>query len=66
VSLRARTLREQGPGAATDELTILEDADALATVLRETFGVDPDALGPQRLARLWEKAEAQHAAHIAS
>jgi N-hydroxyarylamine O-acetyltransferase len=65
VSLRARTLREEGPGAADDQ-TVLDDADSWASALRERFGIDPDALGPERLARLWEKVDAQHEAFLAS
>jgi N-hydroxyarylamine O-acetyltransferase len=64
VSLRARTLREQGPGA-TGGREVLDDADSFADALRERFGIDPDTLGSQRIARLWEKAEAQHEAFLA-
>ena len=63
VSLRARTLREQGPGA-DDDVEILADADALGDALRARFGIDPDALGPERLDRLWARAEAQHRVHL--
>ena len=63
VSLRARTLREQGPGA-DDGAEILADAVSLGEALRERFGIDPDALGPERLDRLWARAEAQHRVHL--
>lgn len=63
VSLRARTLREQGPGA-DDDVEILADADALGDALRARFGIDPDALGPERLDRLWARAEVQHRVHL--
>lgn len=63
VSLRARTLREQGPGA-DDDVEILADADALGDALRARFGIDPDALGPARLDRLWARAEVQHRVHL--
>jgi N-hydroxyarylamine O-acetyltransferase len=61
VTLRARTFFVDGPG--TRERRLLADADALAVTLRDAFGIDPDALGPDRLARLWAKASEQHAAH---
>ena len=47
VSLRGRTLREQGPGA-DDDVEILADADALGDALRARFGIDPDARGAPR------------------
>jgi N-hydroxyarylamine O-acetyltransferase len=65
VSLRARTLREIGP-AASDERVVIDDSDAWTTALQERFGVDPDVLGSERLARLWEKADAQHEEFLAS
>jgi N-hydroxyarylamine O-acetyltransferase len=64
VSLRARTLREEGPGAG-DEDEVLDDADSWASALQERFGIDPDVLGAERLARLWEKVDAQHEAYLA-
>jgi N-hydroxyarylamine O-acetyltransferase len=64
VSLRARTLREEGPGAS-EEQTVLDDADSWASALYERFGIDPDVLGPERLERLWQKVDAQHQAHLA-
>jgi N-hydroxyarylamine O-acetyltransferase len=64
VTLRARTLREEGPGASDDEI-VLDDADSFASALQERFGIDPDVLGSERLTRLWEKADAQHHDHLA-
>jgi N-hydroxyarylamine O-acetyltransferase len=64
VTLRARTLSRKGPGR--DERTILPDEQALATTLREAFSIDPDALGPGRVARLWRQACAQHEAFVSS
>lgn len=61
VTLRARTLSETGP-AATASPTVLADVDALAGVLDERFGIDPAALGSERLGRLWAQASAQHEA----
>ena len=63
VSLRAKTLREEGPGVGAEQ-TVLEDADSWAGALQERFGIDPDALGPERLERLWEKVDAQHRAYV--
>lgn len=63
-SLRARTLRIQGPGR--DERAVVDDADSWAAVLDERFGIDLDVLGSERLARLWAKVDAQHAAHLAA
>lgn len=62
-TLRARTLFVDGPGRR--ERRVLPDAAAFATTLRETFALDPDALGPQRIARLWALAGAQHDRHDA-
>jgi N-hydroxyarylamine O-acetyltransferase len=62
VTLRARTLTRKGPGH--DERTVLDDADALAATLRDVFGIDPDALGAQRIARLWTRACAQHETYM--
>ncbi len=47
-SLRARTLRIQGPGR--DERAVLDDADSWAAVLDERFGIDLD-VARQRAAR---------------
>jgi len=63
VTLRARTLFIDGPGRR--ERRVLNDPRAFATVLRDTFGIDPKALGPERLHRLWAKIEDQHEAHRA-
>jgi N-hydroxyarylamine O-acetyltransferase len=57
-TLRARTLSRKGPGH--DQRTVLEDEDAFADVLERVFGIDPDALGAERVARLWANARAQH------
>ena len=65
VSLRARTLREEGPGASAGRI-VVDDIDAWTTALQERFGIDPDVLGPQRLARLWRQADAQHREHLES
>ena len=61
VTLRARTLFVDGPGGRTRQ--VLGNARAFAATLRERFGIDPDALGPERLGRLWAKAADQHDAH---
>ncbi len=62
VTLRARTLTERGP--AVDERRVLRDRAELADVLRETFGIDVDALGAERLERLWAAACRQHEAYL--
>jgi len=64
VTLRARTLSRKGPGR--DERSVLPDEDALAATLRDVFAIDPEALGAERLARLWRQACAQHAAFVGS
>jgi N-hydroxyarylamine O-acetyltransferase len=64
VTLRARTLSRKGP--ARDERAILDDEAALAQTLRDVFGIDPDALGAARVARLWRQACAQHEAFVSS
>jgi N-hydroxyarylamine O-acetyltransferase len=61
-TLRARTLTRKGPGR--DERAVLEDEDAFATTLKGVFGIDPDARGAERVARLWANACAQHEAYI--
>jgi N-hydroxyarylamine O-acetyltransferase len=63
VTLRARTLFVDGPGRR--ERKILDDVAAFTAVLRDRFGIDPEALGPQRVGRLWAQAMEQHAAHQA-
>src|SRR4051794_12741833 len=63
VTLRARTLFVDGP--AGRERRVLDDERAFADALRDEFGIEPDALGPQRLDRLWSQACDQHAAHQA-
>jgi N-hydroxyarylamine O-acetyltransferase len=62
VTLRARTLSRKGPGR--DERSVLDDEDALAATLRDVFGIDPEALGAERIARLWDRACAQHEAYV--
>jgi N-hydroxyarylamine O-acetyltransferase len=64
VTLRSRTLSVDGPRRR--ERRVLADADAFATTLRDVFALDPDALGPERLARLWDRAREQHEAHLAA
>jgi N-hydroxyarylamine O-acetyltransferase len=63
-TLRARTLTRKGP--EHDERTVLTSRDAFGATLRETFGIDPDALGAARVARLWDNACAQHEAFVSS
>jgi N-hydroxyarylamine O-acetyltransferase len=63
VTLRARTVFSDGPGGR--HRRVLENPRAFAAVLRDTFGIDPEALGPDRLDRLWAKATDQHEAHRA-
>ena len=60
VSLRARTRFVDGPGLRERE--VVGDVDAFAGAL-EGFGIELDALGPERLERLWARAVAQHEAH---
>lgn len=64
VTLRSRTLSRKGPDR--DEREVLPDQDALATTLRDVFAIDPDALGADRIARLWRQACAQHEAFVSS
>jgi N-hydroxyarylamine O-acetyltransferase len=59
VTLRARTLSEKGP--EVDAKRVLEDKDAFAATLRDTFNISLDA---GRVARLWAAARAQHEAHV--
>jgi len=58
-TLRARTLFYDGP--AIRERRVLSDMRAFAHTLEADFGIDPSALGEQRLGRLWRQAEEQHA-----
>ena len=62
VTLRARTLRADGP--AHGEQRVLDDVDDLARTLDGVFGIDPGALGQERLGRLWGQACAQHEAWL--
>jgi N-hydroxyarylamine O-acetyltransferase len=57
-TLRARTLSVVGPAHA--EARTLADVADLAAALRGRFGIDPAALGPARMDRLWTRACAQH------
>jgi N-hydroxyarylamine O-acetyltransferase len=63
VTLRSRTLFVDGPGRKERE--VLPDAPAFASVLDGEFGIDPESLGAERLARLWSHACAQHEAFVA-
>lgn len=63
VTLRSRTLSARGPGV--EESRVLADRDDLAAVLDREFGIDPAALGPERLGRLWASAVAQHQVYLA-
>ena len=58
VTLRARTLSEDGP--ALSEQTVLPDRDAFAGTLAEQFGIEVDLLGRERVERLWSNAVRQH------
>jgi N-hydroxyarylamine O-acetyltransferase len=62
LSLRARTLAVDGPGVRDRHL--LGHADEFAAVLTDQFRIDADALGPERLRRLWALAEAQHDSYL--
>jgi N-hydroxyarylamine O-acetyltransferase len=63
LTLRARTYSEAGPGVQHRE--VLPDEAAFTAVLQERFGIDPVALGRERVARLWARACAQHEAFAA-
>lgn len=58
VTLRARTLFVDAPGRR--ERSVLDDRLAFAQALQDHFGIDPQAFGEERLARLWTKAIQQH------
>ena len=62
LALRSRTLSTSGPGYDGDP-RVLEDSADFATTLDQSFGIDPDHLGSERIARLWERAVDQHAGH---
>jgi hypothetical protein len=47
-------------GRATPRRGTLADVADLAAALRGRFGIDPAALGPARMDRLWTRACAQH------
>jgi N-hydroxyarylamine O-acetyltransferase len=64
VTLRARTLSRKGPNR--DERTVLPDQASLAATLRDVFAIVPEALGVDRIARLWRQACAQHEAFVSS
>jgi N-hydroxyarylamine O-acetyltransferase len=57
-TLRSRTLTTRGPDVDTSRT--LADADDFARTLDERFGIDPNRLGPERIARLWHRAQDQH------
>jgi N-hydroxyarylamine O-acetyltransferase len=61
VTLRARTLFYDGPGRRDRQ--VVRSPQAFASVLGHVFGIDPEALGSDRLHRLWAKAADQHEAH---
>lgn len=61
VTLRARTLSEKGP--AVDDKRVLGDERAFAAALTDTFNIRLDA---GRVARLWDRACAQHEAFAAT
>jgi N-hydroxyarylamine O-acetyltransferase len=58
-TLRARTLFHDGP--TIREREVLGDASAFAQAIEINFGIDPAALGAERLGRLWRQAVDQHA-----
>jgi N-hydroxyarylamine O-acetyltransferase len=58
VTLRARTYFEDGPDVKVRR--VLGSIDEFADVLHISFGVDPDALGEERLGRLWSLAQLHH------
>jgi N-hydroxyarylamine O-acetyltransferase len=58
VSLRARTYFEDGPDIKVRRT--LDTLDEFADVLHVTFGIDPDAMGDERLRRLWTLAQLHH------
>jgi N-hydroxyarylamine O-acetyltransferase len=64
VTLRARTLSRKGP--EVDQRVVLPDERAFADTLQHVFGIDPEALGAERVARLWANARAQHEAFVSS
>lgn len=63
-TLRARTLTRRGPDV--DERRVLADCSDLAATLRAAFGIEPGALGEERLGRLWRRVCDQHAAWTAA
>jgi N-hydroxyarylamine O-acetyltransferase len=63
VTLRSRTLFVDGPGLR--ERTVVADQGTFAATLRDEFGIDPEALGDERIARLWARACAQHEVFLA-
>jgi hypothetical protein len=46
--------------------TVNGDQYALATTLHDVFAIDPEALGADRIARLWRQACAQHEAFVSA
>ena len=63
-TLRARTLTRRGPGVG--EHRVLAGRDDFAATLQGAFGIDPSALGEERLERLWGRVCDQHAAWLAA
>ena len=45
---------------------MLAGADEFEAMLADEFGIDVDALGPDRLERLWARAVVQHEEHLAA
>ena len=60
-TLRARTFSIVGPDRR--EQRVVDGPEDFAAALAR-LGVDPEALGPERLARLWARACAQHEAFV--
>jgi N-hydroxyarylamine O-acetyltransferase len=58
VTLRSRTMFLDA--VDRHEHSVLEDRPMFAAALGQHFGIDPDALGEERLARLWANAIQQH------
>lgn len=58
VTLRACTLSVNGPERR--ERHVLDSAATFAAALRDRWGIDPAALGPDRLAQLWARVTRRH------
>lgn len=61
-TLRSRTVLIRGPGI--EERELVPDSAVFAAVLSDRFGIDAEALGPERLGRLWRQVVAQHREHL--